>query len=102
MKQHRWHVGVAQKQNPWLQIPLDVRYHTGDFGIDSHIGVVTWERTFGTQMEHLIWVNEQLGYDIWDKAKGWAINLGIDFGIRPSPTMESDSIRPESADDTKT
>ena len=101
MKEYRWHVGVAQKQNPWLQIPLDVRYHTGNFGIDSHIGVVTWESTFGTQIEHLRWVDDQLGYDIWAKAKHWAINHGIDFGIRPPPMTESDSIPPESAGDTK-
>jgi hypothetical protein len=71
MKQHRWHVGMGQKQNPFLQIPLNAHYHTGNMGIDTGVGVITWERTFGTQMEHLAWVNDQLDYDIWDQARFW-------------------------------
>ena len=72
LKENRWHVGMGQKQNPFLQIPLHHHYHTGNMGIDSGVGVVTWEQTFGTQMEHLEWVNEQLEYDIYEEAVMWA------------------------------
>lgn len=66
-----WHVGMGQKQNPFLQIPLKDVYHIGDFGIDSGYGVESWEKQFGTQMEHLEAVNQQLPYDIWSEAKAW-------------------------------
>ena len=71
MKELGFHVGIAQKQNPFLQIPIHDRYHTGNFGIDSGVGVISWENTFGTQVEHLICVNDQLKYDIWDQAEAW-------------------------------
>ena len=71
MKEAGWHVGMGQKQNPWLQIPLHEHYHTGGYGIDSGTGVQTWENYFGTQTEHLQWVNEQLPYDIFEQAKNW-------------------------------
>ena len=66
------HVGMGQKANPFLQIPLKAEYHTGNFRIDSGYGVVSWEAVFGTQMEHLDRVNAQLPYDIWEQAKLWA------------------------------
>jgi hypothetical protein len=66
-----WHVGMGQKQNPFLQIPLNEKYHTGLMGIDSGYGVVSWEAVFGTQVEHLEWVNEQLEYDIYAEAIKW-------------------------------
>lgn len=71
MKQHGWHVGTGQRQNPFLQIPIDERYHTGLYGIDSGLGVRTWEETFGTQVELLERVNSMLPYDIWEEAKAW-------------------------------
>jgi len=71
MKDHGWHVGVGQKQNPFLQIPLKDTYHVGDLGIDSGYGVESWETQFGTQWEHLQWVNEQLPYDIFEEARKW-------------------------------
>jgi hypothetical protein len=71
MKDHGWHVGMGQKQNPFLQIPLKDIYHTGDLGIDYGYGVKRWEEHFGTQMEHLEWVNAQLGYDIFKEAERW-------------------------------
>lgn len=71
VKEAGWHVGMGQKQNPFLQIPLKAEYHTGDMGIDYGYGVETWEEHFGTQMEHLQWVNEQLGYDIFKEAERW-------------------------------
>lgn len=71
MKELGFHVGIAQRQNPFLQIPLHFNYHVGKMGIDSGVGVITWEQTFGTQVEHLIWVNDQLDYDIWTAAEEW-------------------------------
>jgi len=71
LKDHGWHVGMGQKQNPYLQIPLHTLYHTGDYGIDSGMGVITWEKQFGTQWKHLRWVKAQLGYDIFHLAKMW-------------------------------
>lgn len=71
VKEAGWHVGMGQKQNPFLQIPLKADYHVGSLGIDSGIGVYTWEKYFGTQMEHLEWVNGQLDYDIWEQAELW-------------------------------
>jgi hypothetical protein len=71
MKQLGWHVGVGQKQNPFLQIPLKAEYHVGDMGIDSGMGVETWEERFGTQWDHLTWVNDQLGHNIFAEAVKW-------------------------------
>lgn len=73
MAQLGWPVGMGQRQNPFLQIPLNAAYHTGDFGIDSGMGmwVDRWEETFGTQLSHLAWVEEQLGYDVMELAEEW-------------------------------
>ena len=62
--------GGAQRANPFFQIPLDEEYHIGDYGVDV-IGVLTWENLFGSQLEHLRDVNEELGYDIWEQARLW-------------------------------
>lgn len=70
MKQMGWHVGVGQKQNPFLQIPLSWMYHIGDHGIDR-IGVKTWEEQYGRQWDKLIWVNDQLPYNIFEQAVRW-------------------------------
>ena len=70
-----WLVGKGQRQNPFLQLPLHEIYHTGKFGIDSGMGVVTWEGKFATQMELLEWVDDQLARwdspSIWLLAKEW-------------------------------
>ena len=71
MKEGGWHVGMAMKQNPYLQIPLHARYHVGDQGIDYGIGVITWEGRYGAQMDHLLEVSEWLGYDVFECAKEW-------------------------------
>lgn len=73
MKDVAWHVGMGQRQNPFLQIPLHVKYHVGDCGIDSGMGVQTWEAAFGTQVDHLHSMTEQLGYsiDIWSLARAY-------------------------------
>lgn len=68
---HGWAVGMSQRQNPYLQIPLHAEYHVGRFGIDYGYGVKSWERDFGTQWEHLEWVKDQLGYDIFQLAHEW-------------------------------
>lgn len=61
------HVGAGQKQNHWLQIPLNWEWHTGNYGIDV-IGVETWEKQFGTQVEFLKHVSRMLGYNVFEKA----------------------------------
>lgn len=72
-----WHVGVGQRQNPFLQIPLHVDYHVGAHGVDTGMGsasgVRTWEDLFGAQMAMLEWVDEQLAYpvSIFELAKAW-------------------------------
>jgi hypothetical protein len=71
IKSSGWHVGMGQKQNPFLQIPLHAMYHIGDWGIDSGVGVESWEKTWGRQWDHLIWVNNQLGYNIFAEAVKW-------------------------------
>jgi hypothetical protein len=71
IKRAGWHVGMGQKQNPFLQIPLHARYHVGQDGIDSGVGVETWESRYGGQAEHLDWVSAQLGYSVWDQARAW-------------------------------
>lgn len=68
----RWHVGMGQRQNPFLQIPLVPELHyAGPEAIDGGIGVQSWEARWGTQVEHLEWVAEQLGYDILALARVW-------------------------------
>lgn len=49
MKERGWHVGMGERQNPFLIIPLHARFHVGDFGIDYGTGVLTWEKLFGRQ-----------------------------------------------------
>lgn len=83
MKDAGWHVGMGQKQNPWLQIPLHWDYHVGRWGIDSGYGVVSWERDFGTQMDHLQWLNDQLPYDIFDLAREWEASHRGNTARRP-------------------
>jgi len=66
-----WGVGVGQKQNPFLQIPLNGEYHVGSNGIDYGYGVESWEQAFGTQVQLLERVNAELPYDIWEQALLW-------------------------------
>jgi hypothetical protein len=95
-----WHVGIAQKQNPYLQIPLHARYHVGPFGIDSSLGLVTWERNFGTQVEHLEWVCVETGHDVWEYALAWANENTRTSGR--SPRTGTPSLRVVRLDDTET
>lgn len=71
MAESGWAVGMAQKQNPFLQIPLNAHYHVGDMGIDYGVGVLTWEKWYGSQMELLEQVNKQLPYNLWEEARSW-------------------------------
>ena len=60
VKDRGWHVGVAQRQNPFLVIPLHFDFHVGDYGIDAGVGVQSWEAEWGTQISMLEWVDEQM------------------------------------------
>jgi hypothetical protein len=64
--------GEGQRQNHFLVIPLAEKYHTGDFGIDTGMGVFKgvrdWESVMGAQVYWLKWVNKRLDYDIFDLA----------------------------------
>ena len=60
--------GTGQKQNEFLGIPLCWHHHVFDQGVDSGMGVITWEGQYGTQVYYLRWVNKQLEYDIWEES----------------------------------
>jgi len=63
-----FHRGLSRKASAFLQIPLNHKYHTGQFNPEA-IGMRTWERMFGTQMEHLERVSELVGYDVIELAR---------------------------------
>lgn len=69
MKDWGVHVGFGQKSSDWLQIPLLRKYHTGDLGIDSGIGVKTWEERYGRQIVHLRNIFEQIGYNGFERSR---------------------------------
>jgi len=62
------HKGMGQKANDWLVLPLAYALHTGVEGIDGSMGVLTWEKKYGSQVEHLDEVCRRLGYNVWQKA----------------------------------
>ena len=64
--------GMGEKANPFFQIPLLLKFHTGDQGIDGAIGLAEWEAFFGTQVEFLWEVNSNLDYNIWEQAVLWS------------------------------
>lgn len=64
--------GMGERNNPFLQIPLLLEYHTGTKGIDGSMGVRTWEEVYGRQTSLLHDVNKQLDYDLWEQAKLWS------------------------------
>ncbi len=68
--------GTGQKQSDWLVIPLAAPFHTGQWGIDTAMSVLDWEREFGTQVQHLKTVAGQLDYCIFTHA-----------GLNPPPTL---------------
>lgn len=61
--------GVSQKTSPWLVIPLCLNHHTGRAGVDSGMGVATWEGHHGSQVKHLETVSALLGVDVFEKAR---------------------------------
>ena len=63
--------GTSQKTNPFYQIPIIMKYHTGEFGIDTGMGVAQWEESFGEQLDLLTEVNGLLSYDIFFQAGMW-------------------------------
>ena len=70
-----YHTGMGKRGvGEALIIPLKENFHVGDEGIDFNIGVTTWELWYGTQMEFLQEVNEQLGYNIFALHKEWEQN----------------------------
>jgi hypothetical protein len=72
IKDRGWHVGMGQKQNEALVIPLALEYHSfGPRAIDGGMGVLTWEKTFGTQASFIDEVGEALGYSLWELAEQW-------------------------------
>ena len=60
--------GGGLKTNDWLVIPLDAEYHTGDKGIDSAMGLRTWESRYGIQADLLDRLSCRLGYNVWIRA----------------------------------
>ena len=63
--------GMAERNNPFFQIPILLEYHTGPRGIDGSLGVDSWEDLYGSQVELLGRVNDQLEYDLWEQAERW-------------------------------
>lgn len=75
MKDHGYHSGMAQRGiSDALVIPLKADYHTGEYGIDSGVGVRTWEKYFGTQWDFIQEVSESLGYDLIKLHELWLEN----------------------------
>ena len=59
---------MGQKTSDFLVIPLAFDFHVGNQGIDSGIGVRTWEQRYGTQVDHLKHVCLQLGVNLFELA----------------------------------
>ncbi len=75
MSQAGYHTGMAQRGiSHALVIPLKSEYHVGNYGIDSGVGVETWELYFGTQMGFLAEVSEIIGYDLFGLHELWLKN----------------------------
>jgi hypothetical protein len=60
--------GMGQKPNDWLVIPVCYDLHVGRQGIDSGVGVRTWEKQYGRQVDFLDEVCRRLGINVWLKA----------------------------------
>lgn len=70
--------GKGRKVSDWLVIPLQWRYHYGDFGLDNGQGVYKtkeqWEAAFGRQVDMLVRVSRHVGYNVFSKA-GFRVSL---------------------------
>lgn len=67
-------IGISQKQNDALQIPLHADWHVGKHRIDGSLGysIDDWEERWEPQTE-LIWrVGVTLGYNLWALAWEWS------------------------------
>lgn len=66
-----YHTGVAKRGvSDALVIPLKADFHFGDDGVDT-IGVETWERYYGSQMDFIKEVSYLVGYDLIKLHKAW-------------------------------
>lgn len=59
------HKAGGKKTSDFLVIPLCVDHHTGYAGIDSGMGVLTWEQRFGEQAGMIDRLGGWLGLDLW-------------------------------------
>lgn len=72
IKDRGYHVGMGQRQSDALVIPLVAELHSiGSKGIDSGMGVRTWEATFGKQADLIDEVGEMVGYSLWELEERW-------------------------------
>lgn len=56
----------STRSNHWLVIPLRIDLHSiGPNAIDGTCGVLTWEKMYGRQVDHLDEVSRRLGYNVW-------------------------------------
>lgn len=61
--------GKSQKTSDWLVIPIHADLHYGNHGIDSGVGVLTWEMKWGRQTDYLRRVIEETGVDVFMRAE---------------------------------
>lgn len=68
-----WTRGGAQRGvSEALVIPICIQIHSaGQFAIDGGFGVRSWEAKFGKQMDFLLEVGEEIGYNLFDLAREW-------------------------------
>jgi len=60
--------GKSQRPSDWLVIPIILDLHVGPQGIDGSKGVRSWEAEHGTQMSHLLALQEKVGIDLFTLA----------------------------------
>ena len=79
--------GMGLKSNDWLVIPLCVRHHTGEEGIDTSKPVTEWEMTYGRQSKFLRIVSEKLCVDVLARAgvKPSDFDVDLPIGTEPEP-----------------
>lgn len=72
IKDRGYHVGMGQRQSHALVIPLVAELHSiGGRGIDSGMGVRSWEAEFGLQADLIDEVSEAVGYSLWELEEKW-------------------------------
>jgi len=60
--------GMSQRPSDWLVIPIIMDLHVGPQGIDGGKGVRSWEAEHGTQMDHLLALQEKLNIQLFTLA----------------------------------